>query len=123
MAKKQSGGVNVKGTKVNIGGDVVGRDKITTHYGFSDEFKKIRELIDKRPEDSNVDKDELKDTVDKIENEIKKGEEANPAKVERWLKFLASMADDIFQVTVATLASPTLGIAKAIQLIVQKGKG
>ena len=122
MAKKQSGGVSIKGTKVNIGGDIVGHDKITAHYGFSDEFKKIRELIDKRPEDSSVDKDELKDTVDKIENEIKKGEEANPAKVERWLKFLASMADDIFQVTVAALASPTLGVAKAIQLIIKKGK-
>ena len=122
MTKKQSGGVNIKGTKVNISGDVVGRDKITTHYGSSDEFKKIRELIDKRPEDTNVDKDELKDTVDKIENEVKKGKEANPAKVERWLKFLANMAEDIFQVTVATLANPTVGVAKAIQLIVKKAK-
>jgi hypothetical protein len=123
MAKKQSGGVSIKGMKVNVGGDVVGRDKITTtHYGASDGFKKIRELIEKRPEDPNVDKDELKDTVDKIESEVKKGEEANPAKVERWLKFLASMADDIFQVTAATLVNPGAGVAKAIQLIVKKAK-
>jgi hypothetical protein len=122
MSKKQSGGVSIKGTKVNIGGDVAGRDKITAYYGFSDEFKKIRDLIDKRPEDSSVDKDELKDTVNKVENEIKKGQEANPTKIERWLKFLASMAEDIFQVTVAALSNPTLGVAKAIQLVVKKAK-
>lgn len=34
--------------------------------------------------------------------------------------FLAGMADDVFQMTVATLANPAVGVAKAIQLITQK---
>ena len=51
-----------------------------------------------------------------------KGEAANPDKVERLLLTLGGMADDIFQVTAATLTNPVLGLAKTIQLIAQKAK-
>ena len=123
MATKQNAGINIKGKTVNIGGDVVGGNKIiTNNYGAADEFKKIRKLIEKRRNDPAVDKEEIKNTVDNIENEVKKGAKANPAKVERWLRFLASMADDIFQVTVATLANPVAGVAKAVQLVAKKAK-
>jgi len=126
----RSGGVNIRGSKVDVGGDIVGRDKVTTTttYGLSGgelaelvrQFAQINQKIDARPEDPNVDKSELKETVQKIEEEVKKGEEANPAKVERWIKFLAGMADDIFQVTAATLVNPVAGVAKAIQLVAKK---
>lgn len=129
--KKTEGGVKITADRVTVGGDVVGRDKITTTtcgpdtgalVELAQQFALIYERIDARPEDPNVDKAELRETVHKIEEEVRKGEEANPSKVERWLRFLAGMADDIFQVTVATLASPIGGIAKAIQLIAQKAK-
>ena len=55
--------------------------------------------------------------------EVKKGQEANPAKVERWLHGLAAMADDIFQVTVTTLVNPVAGVGQAIRLIAQKARG
>jgi len=123
MAKNQNAGINIKGKTVNIGGDVVGGNKVVTNnYAAADEFKKIRRLIEKRRNDPAVDKAEIKNTIDNIENEVKKGDKANPVKVERWLKFLASMADDIFQVTTATLANPVAGVAKAVQLIAQKAK-
>lgn len=129
--KKTEGGVKITADRVTVGGDVVGRDKITTTtcgpdtgalVELAQQFALIYERIDARPEDPNVDKAELRETVHKIEEEVRKGEEASPSKVERWLRFLAGMADDIFQVTVATLASPIAGIAKAIQLIAQKAK-
>ncbi|MGH2593401.1 MAG: hypothetical protein ACRDGG_07805 [Anaerolineae bacterium] len=136
MAKKKtesrSGGVEISGGNVSVGGDIVGRDKITTTTTqgvdagamaeLLKQFAQINRQIDQRPEDPNLDKAELKDTVAKIQDEVKKGEEANPTKVERWLKFLAGMADDIYQVTVSTLANPALGIGKAIQLIAKKAK-
>ena len=123
MAKNQKAGISIKGKTIKIGGDVVGGNKIVTNnYGAADEFKKIRKLIEKRRNDPAVDKAEIQNTVDNIENEVKKGDKANPAKVERWLKFLASMADDIFQVTATTLANPVAGVAKAVQLIAQKAK-
>ena len=127
----QSGGVNIDGGHVSVGGDIVGRDKITANssgLGLADwkeltaQFAQIRQKIDARPEDPNVDKSELADTVNKIQEEVKKGPEANSTKVERWLRFLAGMSDDIFEVTVATLANPVVGAAKAIQLIAKKAQ-
>ncbi|HET7087077.1 MAG TPA: hypothetical protein VFL17_00355 [Anaerolineae bacterium] len=130
MAEKREGGVNIGGS-ATVGGDVVGRDKITTTTHGVDagalaelvkQFAAIDRQIDARAEDPNVDKSELKDTVKKIEEEVKKGEEANPSKVERWLKFLADMAGDIFEVTAATLTNPAAGVGKAIQLIAKKAR-
>ena len=129
---KQEGGVTFSGSgSVNVHGDIVGRDKITTTTTGVDAsglvelikaFKEIDRRIDARPENPDVDKAELKDTVNKIQEEAKKGEQANPTKVERWLKFLAGMADDIFQVTAATLTNPALGIGTAVKLIAEKTK-
>lgn len=130
-SKGQSGGVNISGGSVTVGGDIVGRDKITTtNYGVSarelaelvKQFAQIKQKIDARAEDPDVDKAEVRDIVERIEQEVKKGEAAHPAKVERWLRFLAEMADDIFQVTVVALTNPVAGVAKAIQLIAQKAK-
>lgn len=139
-AGSQSGGVNFgnKGN-VKIGGDVVSGDKITTNFGnvagnvggdvnaaalveLTKAFKEINRKIDARPENPDVDKDELKETVNKIQEEVKKGEQANPTKVERWLKSLLGMANDIFQVTAATLTNPALGISTAVKLIAEKAK-
>lgn len=131
MAKKKKGrgqgrGVNISGGQIKAGRDVTiaGRDiriSIDT-TGLARRFAEIYKKIEARPPDPNVDKSELKDTVKKIEEEVKKGDEANSAKIERWLQFLAGMSDDIFQVTAATLASPAAGLAKAVQLIAQKAK-
>jgi hypothetical protein len=135
--QKQSGGVNIstKGGQVSIGGDVVGRDKITTTTTTTTgidaaalvellkAFKDINRQIDVRKEDPTVDKEELKETVKKVEAEVKKGEEANPTKVERWLKFLGDMAPDILQVTAATLANPAMGLSLAIKMIAEKAQG
>jgi hypothetical protein len=110
------------------GGDIVGRDKITTTTGgpgaqqLAEHFARIERLIAARPPDANVEKDEIKDTVQRIRDEAQKGEEASTAKLERWLMNLGAMADDIFQVTVATLANPVLGVATTIRLIAQRAK-
>ena len=136
MAKRhksegQSGGVQISGGKVRVGGDIVGRDKITTtRAGVGGEdldalvraFRAIREQIDARPQDPDVDKTELVETVERIEAEVVKGKEANPSRVERWLRTLAAMAEDIFQVVVATLSHPIAGVSKAVQLIAKKAK-
>ncbi len=129
MAPKKSN-INIgSGRDTNIKGDVVGGDKITsTGITAGDlaelvkQFAQIQNQIDQRVDDPQVDKIEIKKLVENIENEVKKGDDANPGKVERWLRFLAEMADDIFQVTAATLANPIAGITKAVQLIAHKAK-
>jgi len=130
-----SGGVNIVGSRVNVGGDMVGRDKITTTTTTTTglgaaalaellkAFKDIDRRIETLPASPDVDKEELKDTVQKVEDEVKKGEEANPTKVERWLKFIGDMAPDILQVTAATLANPAMGLSVAIKKIAEKAQG
>jgi hypothetical protein len=122
------GGAYVGGQVSTGGGDFVGRDQITyAQEPGGDEiarlFAEIYQKIEARPKDEDVDKKELTDTVQKIEEEATKGEEANPKKVERWLKTLGMMADDILEVTVACLTSPGAGIAAVIKKIAEKAKG
>lgn len=126
--KENSGGVSITGESVHIGGDVVGHDKNVTDHGLSgsdlkwitENFLEIKSAIDDRPRDQAVDKSELKNVVEQIEQEVGKGASAHPAKVERWLRYLGAMADDIFEVTVATLVNPVAGVGKAVKLIAQK---
>lgn len=124
-SENRSGGVNIHGS-ANVQGDVVGRDKMVIGTQASAEitrqFAEIKRLIAVRPPDTNVDKTELRETAEKIEQEVRKGDNANPDKVERWLVFLAQMSHDIFEVTATTLANPVAGIAKVVQLVAQKAE-
>ncbi len=78
----QNGGVSISAGSVTVGGDVVGRDKITTTTHsvgaeglaqLSRQLAHIKQQIDERPADPTVDKDELKGTVERIEREVRKG--------------------------------------------------
>ena len=124
------GGAYVGGGVQVTGGDFVGRDQVVhgdkVHGVGGDElaklFKEIYKQIEERPEDPDVDKEELAETVEKVEKEAAKGEKANPTKVERWLKFLGGMAPDILKVTAAALANPVAGVGTAIGLIAEKAR-
>jgi hypothetical protein len=106
---------------------VIGRDgQATVTQGLGGDeiarlFEAIYQRIEARPEDPDVDKEELTETVQKVQEETAKGEEANPKKVERWLSNLAEMAPDILDVTVACLTSPAVGIA-TICKVTEQGK-
>lgn len=85
-------------------------------------FSPIYQMIESRPPNPLVEKEEITDQVKRIENEVTTGEKAEPAKVERWLRNLAAMAPDILAVTVAALTSPLAGISMTLQKIAQKVK-
>jgi hypothetical protein len=123
------GGAYIEGeVNVTSGGDFVGRDKIVNYHGGTDVadlaqlFEAIYHHIEARPQDPNVDKEEIASEVKKIEDEAAKGEQANPSKIERWLGNLAHMAPDIWDVTVATLSNPAAGIALVVKKIAKKAK-
>src|SRR6266511_3933819 len=83
-------------------------------------FLEIRSQVDKRPEDQEIDKDELKDILERIEQEIKKGDSAKPAKLERWLGYLSRMTPDIFDVTATLILEPTFHLRRFVRTIIQK---
>jgi hypothetical protein len=141
-----TGGAAYVGGNVRAGGDFVGSDQIKTGdvsgtgtaigHGaqatvtqssgkteITNLFQDVYQKIEERPEDPDVDKEEVTETVEKIEAEAAKGEEANPKKVERWLKTLGMMAPDILEVTAACLANPVAGVTTVIRKIAEKAKG
>jgi len=73
-----------------------------------------------RPEDPDVDKSELTDTIDKLKSEAAKGEQANPNRVERWLTTLADVAPDVLDVTLAALTNPAAGVAAAVRNVAKR---
>ncbi len=102
------GGVNIKGKNVTVGGDIVGRDKITTTTtttGMSaEDFNKIFDNIYKRIEalPPQVDKADVRDAVDTIKAEAKKEAVEGGKPDEKMVKLsansLINMAPDILEV-------------------------
>lgn len=135
---------NIKRSSININGDIVGGDKInagdisgtginvgsgdqTIHTGLSETeitnlFKPIYQQIESRPEDPDVDKEEMVETVKKIQDEVTKGEEVNQNKVQRWLTTLGQMAPDILDVVTAAILSPATGIAAVVRKVAARAK-
>jgi hypothetical protein len=68
-----------------------------------------------RPEDPNVDRDEIQGLVRQIQNETARGAAANAVKVERWLGQLKQVAPDICKLATAALVNP---VAEASQTVV-----
>ncbi len=121
----QSSGVNIEEGQMWLDGDLVGRSKVATAYhGLSErevaflkaQFAQIRARLvyHRLPGNDNI---HIKTIVRRLEQEVLRGEHAMPVKVEQWLRFLATMADDVFDVVVATLTHPAAGMSKVIRLV------
>jgi hypothetical protein len=87
---------------------------------LSQRFTTIYTEIERRPVDPNVEKDEIVDTVKKIEVEAAKGAEANTGKVERWLRTLREIAPDVLEVTAQVLINPVSGVAEGIRKVAER---
>jgi hypothetical protein len=127
-------GDKVGGDKIGVG-DISGSQGIAIGRGaraqvatgmagneIAELFDAIYQRIDARPEDPDVDKEEIKKTVQDVQQEAAKGEQANPNKVMRWVRSLSEMAPDIFEIVVAGLASPVAGVGVAVRKIAEKAK-
>lgn len=127
-------GDNVGGDKITVG-DISDSTGLAIGSGASatvtqgldaDEiaalFAPIHQKIADLPDDPDVDKEELTETVQKIEKEVAKGEEASPKRVERWLKTIVLMSEDIFEVATATLINPAAGVATVIKKVAAKAR-
>jgi len=85
-------------------------------------FETLYQRIEARPADPNIDKDEIVETVKKIEEESSKGEEANQSKLGRWMETLNKMAPDIVDVALASLGGPVSGVTAVLKKIADHAK-
>jgi hypothetical protein len=128
------GGDFVGGNKTvtqTAGGDIVGRDKVTTTthgpdalqaQALAEQFRQIQRQVEALPPNPDVDPEEVKGLVQRIEAEAQKGERANPAPLERWLDNLGDVAESIFAATTEALSRPGFGLGKAVQIAVARAR-
>jgi hypothetical protein len=124
----------VQGNKTEVGsisnstGVVTGDNaqvNIVQNQGASAEdiikiFSMLQQQVDKMPE--GEEKDEAKGTVEKLQAEAVKGEDASESKVEKYLKFLAASAPDILEVAINTFINPASGVSTVLQKVAQRIK-
>jgi len=85
-------------------------------------FQSVHQLIERRQDLSSERKSEIKDTVELIEGEVAKGEQANEKALTHYLRTLARMAPDIFDVAVAAATNPILAAATIVRKVAEKAK-
>jgi hypothetical protein len=129
--KKAPPSINITGENVVGSIEASGRAKVdvaqsSVHKTSDPSFDLLFELLEKkiksRPEDPNVDKQEIQEQVNQIKAEAAQGEKANPNKLERWIRNLFGMAPDIVDVMAASLGGPISGLTTVIQKIAARVK-
>ncbi len=82
----------------------------------------INKKVNSLPNISQAEKEDIKQQVEKIRNEVQKGSKAEVGRLEKLINTLNVMVPDIFDVVIATLASPLAGIGLVIKKIGNKAK-
>jgi hypothetical protein len=124
-------GDKVGGDKISVGnitgstGVAIGRNAqahVRTGPGGGDIgalFAAIYQRIEARA-GSASENDDLREAVQKIQQETVKQEQADTGRVERALRTLAGLAPEIFDLTVGMLVTPGAAIGSAVRLSAQK---
>jgi hypothetical protein len=114
-----SGGVTVQGRGAQVS---VQQTSESNDKELSALFDKLYEAIQSRPHDPNIDKEEISETVQKIEQEVKKGDQANDSKLKRWMEGLNKMAPDIVDVILASLGGPVSGLTAVMKKVAEHAR-
>ena len=85
-------------------------------------MEQINVKIDALSKLPRPEKDDLRDQVKKIGDEMQRGSKAEMSRLEKLINTLTVMAPDIFDVVVATLQSPLAGAGMVIKKIGDKVK-
>ena len=113
--KSTEGGIQA-GRDVRAGRDIAGRDIIHqdissgTIVSIVEWREQMESRIEAEAELSSDEKQDLKEQVQKIEQEVQKGQQADASRIEKLINTLAVMSEDIFEVAVATLGNPLAGL-------------
>jgi hypothetical protein len=112
---------------VTAGHDVIGGDKVVSGDEVENAGVSVAELaqlfqtvyarIESPGGPRKADAVEVKQTVERIEREAAKGDQASGGSVERWLSTLAEVAPDVLEVAVNALTNPGAAVSSAVRLI------
>ena len=97
----QSGGVNISGGNVTVGGDIVGRDKIVGSAQLDPIFAPLVEAVRGAPEAAQK--------VEALKNEAAKGKSASDSVMARLAEGIVALVPGAVNAVVGAFASPILG--------------
>ena len=113
--------------------NLAGRDIVTHHTASGLSAAEIKQLFDQiysriemRANTSTADREDLKATVEEIQQTVttavQKNEQVDEGFLKRRFRNIARMAPDILDVVVAALANPLTGLGMAAKKIAEKAK-
>lgn len=114
-----SGGVIVQGRGSRVS---VQQSSAVNDQELSALFNQLYKAIQSRPPDPNIEKEEISETVQRIEQEVKKGDQANDSKLKRWMDSLNTMAPDIVDVILASLGGPVSGLTAVLKKVAEHSR-
>lgn len=117
------GGAYIEGTVNTGGGDFIGRDKITrgaTPEAITAAFAGLYQALEAKPD--SLQKKLAQQAVESLEQEARKGPQAEEKKVQEGFEVILAMLPDIAKVAVQTFLNPIQGISVAFQKIAQKAQ-
>ena len=122
---KGSGNIKVGNISSATGVAIGHGARATVNQGASAEeiakaFAAITEKINAMPEGPK--KTMAQTAVQGLGEEAKKGDEADEAKVNEWMNFLAQTASDALDVAVTTFANPIAGLGLTFKKVAERAK-
>lgn len=105
----QSGGVNISGQVGSVGGDIVGRDKITGAPSPAALEAALRPLIEAIAAAPAEVRGEAQAKTDALKQEAAKGKSANDSVVAKLVDGLVGLVPGAASVVVSAFATPILG--------------
>ncbi|SRR6266571_4077144 len=106
-ARNQSGGVNISGGHVTVGGDIVGRDKIVSSRAQIDEiFRPLAEALRAAPPEKQQ---EAAQKVEALKSEVAKGKGADDGVMGKLVDGIVALVPGAVSAVVGAFATPILG--------------
>jgi hypothetical protein len=104
----QSGGINITGSVGSVGGDIVGRDKITgvSSAELDDALRPLSKAIETAPAEA---RDEAEKKLAALKEEAGKGKDAKDGVIAKLVDGLVELVPSATTAVVSAFATPILG--------------
>ncbi len=83
-------------------------------------FRKLDQKAESLP--AGEARNQVEEALKGLKSEASKGQKADEEKIQKWFKFLAKMAPDIFEVAVASFINPIQGLSTAFKKIADRAR-
>jgi hypothetical protein len=97
----QSGGINISGGNVNVGGDMTGQDKITYGAQLDQAFRPLADAVGQH--------EEAKQKVEALKTEAAKGKKADDGVMAKLVEGIVKLVPGAVTAVVSAFGTPLLG--------------